>query len=258
MVPDSSDDATRAALAPPSMMWPLGTRRPTRGDSRMRRIITWSVRGRHPWIVIAIWIVIAGALSMGPKLQSVTTNDASKGLSDKVESKRADALQQAEFSDAKGTPVIVVYSSDAPLTAADKAAVEAGKDWLLERRGAGQQRQRAVLRGRQGRARLREPGRQPRRRGLQGLHPADPRPLRRHGGGHGGPGHRPRRAHHRRLQDLPQRGHQAARRHGHPRARAAAAHLPLAGAAVRAAHRRGVRLLRLPAASSPCSPTRST
>ena len=97
----------------------------------MRRIITWSVRGRHPWIVIAIWIVIAGALSMGPKLQSVTTNDASKGLSDKVESKRADALQQAEFSDAKGTPVIVVYSSDAPLTAADKAAVEAGKDWLL-------------------------------------------------------------------------------------------------------------------------------
>jgi RND superfamily putative drug exporter len=97
----------------------------------MRRIITWSVRGRHPWIVIAIWIVIAGALSMGPKLQSVTTNDASKGLSDKVESKRADALQQAEFADAKGTPVIVVYSSDASLTAADKAAVEAGKDWLL-------------------------------------------------------------------------------------------------------------------------------
>ena len=97
----------------------------------MRRIITWSVRGRHPWIVIAIWIVIAGALSMGPKLQSVTTNDASKGLSDKVESKRADALQQSAFADAKGTPVIVVYSADAPLTGADKAAVEDGKAWLL-------------------------------------------------------------------------------------------------------------------------------
>jgi putative drug exporter of the RND superfamily len=96
----------------------------------MRRIITWSVRGRHPWIVIAIWIVIAGALSMGPKLQSVTTNDASKGLSAKVESKRADALQQASFPDAKGTPVIVVYGSEAPLTAADKAAIGAGKDWL--------------------------------------------------------------------------------------------------------------------------------
>ncbi len=97
----------------------------------MRRIITWSVRGRHPWIVIAVWVVVAGLLSMGPKLASVTTNDASKGLSDKVESKRADALQQARFADAKGTPVIVVYSAEAPLTAADKAAIGAGKDWLL-------------------------------------------------------------------------------------------------------------------------------
>ena len=67
---------------------------------------------------------------MGPKLQSVTTNDASKGLSDKVESKRADALQQASFPNAKGTPVIVVYSSDAPLTAADKAAIAEGEAWL--------------------------------------------------------------------------------------------------------------------------------
>ena len=67
---------------------------------------------------------------MGPKLQSVTTNDASKGLSDKVESKRADALQQASFLNAKGTPVIVVYSSDAPLTAADKAAIAEGEAWM--------------------------------------------------------------------------------------------------------------------------------
>jgi RND superfamily putative drug exporter len=96
----------------------------------MRRIITWSTRGKHPWIVIAIWILIAGALSMGPKLQSVTTNDASKGLSSKVESKRADALQQASFLNAKGTPIIVVYSSDAPLTAADKAAIAEGEAWM--------------------------------------------------------------------------------------------------------------------------------
>ena len=96
----------------------------------MRRIVTWSVRGRHPWIVIAVWIVIAGALSMGPKLQSVTSNDASRSLAATVESKRADALQQASFPDAKGTPVIVVYSSGQPLTAADKATIGAGKDWL--------------------------------------------------------------------------------------------------------------------------------
>ena len=96
----------------------------------MRRIVTWSVRGRHPWIVIAVWIVVAGLLSMGPKLASVTSNDASRSLAATVESKRADALQQASFPDAKGTPVIVVYSSDEPLTAADKAAIGAGEDWL--------------------------------------------------------------------------------------------------------------------------------
>jgi putative drug exporter of the RND superfamily len=97
----------------------------------MRRIITWSVRGKHPWIVIAVWVVAAGLLSMGPKIQSVTTNDASKGLSNTLESKRADALYQASFPNAKGTPVIVVYSSDAALTAAQKTAISAGKDWML-------------------------------------------------------------------------------------------------------------------------------
>jgi putative drug exporter of the RND superfamily len=96
----------------------------------MRRSITWSVKGKHPWIVIAIWIIVAGALSMGPKLQSVTTNDASRGLSNAVESKRADALQQQYFPDAKGTPIIVVYGSDAALTAADKAAITQGEAWL--------------------------------------------------------------------------------------------------------------------------------
>ena len=97
----------------------------------MRRIITWSVRGRHPWIVIAAWIVVAGLLSMGPRLSSVTSNDASRSLAATVESKRADALQQASFPDAKGTPVIVVFSSDEPLTAADKAAIGAGEEWLM-------------------------------------------------------------------------------------------------------------------------------
>src|SRR5665648_528352 len=56
------------------------TRRTTTGHSSMRRIITWSTRDRHPRIVIAVWVLIAGALSMGPTLQSVTSNDASKSL----------------------------------------------------------------------------------------------------------------------------------------------------------------------------------
>jgi uncharacterized membrane protein YdfJ with MMPL/SSD domain len=99
-------------------------------SSRIRNIVTWSTRGKHPWIVIAVWILIAGALAMGPKLQSVTSNDASKSLAATVESKRADALQQASFPNAKGTPVIIVYSADAPLTAAQKAAIGQGEAWL--------------------------------------------------------------------------------------------------------------------------------
>ena len=96
----------------------------------MRNIITWSTRGTHPWIVIAVWILIAGVMAMGPSLQSVTSNDASKSLPASVESKRADALQQGLFADAKGTPIIVVYSSEAPLTEADKAAIAEGEAWL--------------------------------------------------------------------------------------------------------------------------------
>jgi RND superfamily putative drug exporter len=96
----------------------------------MRNIITWSTRGRHPWLVIAVWVLIAGVLSMGPTLQSVTSNDASKSLPASVESKRADALQQASFPDAKGTPVIVVFSSGEPLTEADKATIAEGEAWL--------------------------------------------------------------------------------------------------------------------------------
>jgi RND superfamily putative drug exporter len=96
----------------------------------MRRVVTWSTRGKHPWIVIAAWVLIAGALSAGPSLQSVTSNDASKSLPATVESRRADALQQAFFPDAKGTPAIVVYGSSKALTPADRAAIAQGEVWL--------------------------------------------------------------------------------------------------------------------------------
>jgi putative drug exporter of the RND superfamily len=100
------------------------------GEHSMRRLITWSTRDWHPWLVVAVWVLIAGALAMGPKLQSVTSNDASRSLPASIESKRADALLQASFPQSKGTPIIVVYSSDAPLTSADKAAITQGEAWL--------------------------------------------------------------------------------------------------------------------------------
>jgi putative drug exporter of the RND superfamily len=97
----------------------------------MRRIVTWSTRAWHPWVVIAVWVIAAGALAMGPSLQSVTTNDASRTLPSSLESKRAEALQQASFPDAQGTPVIVVFSSPSTLTTEQKQAIEDGKTWLL-------------------------------------------------------------------------------------------------------------------------------
>jgi RND superfamily putative drug exporter len=96
----------------------------------VRRVIIWSTRGKHPWIVVAAWVLIAGALSTGPALQSVTSNDASKSLPASVESRRADALQQANFPNAKGTPAIVVYGSTRTLTSADRAAISQGEAWL--------------------------------------------------------------------------------------------------------------------------------
>ncbi len=96
----------------------------------MRNVITWSTRRWHPWLVIAAWVLLAGALAVGPSIQSVTTNDASKTLPASLESKRAEALQQASFPSAEGTPVIVVFSSTAPLTAQQKQAIEDGETWL--------------------------------------------------------------------------------------------------------------------------------
>jgi hypothetical protein len=80
--------------------------------------------------VIVVWVLVAGALAMGPKLQSVTTNDASKSLPASLESKRADALQQASFPNAKGTPIIVVYGSGEAMTEAQKQAIAEGEAWL--------------------------------------------------------------------------------------------------------------------------------
>jgi len=96
----------------------------------VRTIVTWSIRGRHPWVVIGAWLLIAGGFSAGPMLQSVTSNDASKDLPASTESRRADALLQQAFPGAQGTPFIVVFSSAAPLGPADLALIKDGLSWL--------------------------------------------------------------------------------------------------------------------------------
>ena len=96
----------------------------------VRNVVTWSTRGKHPWIVIAVWLLIAGGLSAGPMLQSVTSNDSGKALPAGAESRRADTLLQRAFPDAQGTPFIVVFGSTATLSAADVALVKDGLSWL--------------------------------------------------------------------------------------------------------------------------------
>ena len=128
----------------------------------MRRIITWSIRGRHPWIVIAVWIVIAGALSMGPKLQSVTTNDASKGLSrqgrEQARRRAAAGVVRRRQGHADHRRLQLGGAAHRRRQGGDRRR----RGLAHERRRADQQRQRAVLPGRQGRAHLRQPERQPR------------------------------------------------------------------------------------------------
>ena len=153
----------------------------------MRRLITWSTRGWHPWLVVAVWVLIAGALAMGPKLQSVTSNDASRSLPASVEAKRADALQQASFPQSEGTPIIVVYSSDAPLTSADKAAIAQGEAWLKSGAEPITSTRVELLARRQGSPGLRHPHRQPRGGSVPRLREGDPHALRRPDRGDAGP-----------------------------------------------------------------------
>ncbi len=119
-----------------------------------------------------------------------------------------------------------------------------GRDLVEERRPTHQRRADRVLQGRQRRPAVRQPERQPGRGTVPRLRGCHPGALRRQRRGHAGAGDRARRPDHRRLQDLPERRHQAARGDGVPGSRAAPADLPLSRPPLRAVDHRRVRLLR--------------
>ena len=90
---------------------------------------------RHPWIVIAIWIVAAFGLSSAGALKSadVTTDDQASFLPSKYESAKAIEFGREAFGEAKGTStttVLVKRRDGAKLTAAD-AGVVAGVSTAL-------------------------------------------------------------------------------------------------------------------------------
>ncbi len=92
---------------------------------------------RHPWIVIAIWIVAAFGLSSAGALKSadVTTDDQASFLPSKYESAKAIEFGREAFGEAKGTStttVLVKRRDGAKLTPAD-AEVIAGVATALSR-----------------------------------------------------------------------------------------------------------------------------
>ncbi|MEZ5193941.1 MAG: MMPL family transporter [Nocardioides sp.] len=77
------------------------------------------------WIVLIVWLVIAGASSYyGAKLTDVQNNETSSWLPDSAESTRALATV-AEFSSPENLPTVVVYERPGGLTPADLTAITA-------------------------------------------------------------------------------------------------------------------------------------
>ncbi len=81
---------------------------------------------RHPWYVIASWLVAAAAvIALAPSVSSVTNPDQASFLPSSTESARAARLAATAFPGTSGaTGVIVVRRTDRrPLTAADVAMI---------------------------------------------------------------------------------------------------------------------------------------
>ena len=96
-------------------------------------VFAWlgQVAVRHPWRVIALWIVAAVAvIATSPGLP--TTSNESSFLPSSYESIRASNLQDQAFpqaSNVTGNAAIIVFAKagGGPLTAADSAKVEVGR-----------------------------------------------------------------------------------------------------------------------------------
>ncbi len=79
---------------------------------------------RGKWLVLALWLIIAGlVVPLTPTLTDVTENDALEFLPENAESKRAAELVRAEFP-SDGTPAIIVFRNPDGLTDSDLASAE--------------------------------------------------------------------------------------------------------------------------------------
>ena len=90
----------------------------------LNRITDFSGSSRGKWIVVVLWLVIAGvSISLTPMLSDSTSNDSLLFLPESAESKRAAEMVREKFS-SDGTPAIIVFRNENGLSEQDFAAGE--------------------------------------------------------------------------------------------------------------------------------------
>jgi uncharacterized membrane protein YdfJ with MMPL/SSD domain len=100
-----------------------------------RNPLTWLTNGATDkagrWVVLALWIVIAGALiASAPNVANYYNDKATSSIGNQ-ESVRAAALIQQAFPNQNGIPTIIVLNDPHGLTAADRQHVTTISCWLL-------------------------------------------------------------------------------------------------------------------------------
>jgi putative drug exporter of the RND superfamily len=92
------------------------------------RLAAFAGTRRGRWIALAAWAVLAAvAFTLAPRLGDLTDDSQVNWLPVDAESTRALNLAEDEFDDDGLVNLVVLYTSDAPLTGQDVAAVEAAR-----------------------------------------------------------------------------------------------------------------------------------
>ena len=92
----------------------------------MKRVASFITGRRTKWVVLAVWIIAAGALQpLGSKLQDETRDDTTSFLPASAESTDVVEVLDEEFSGGETTRGLIVYERDGGLTAADRRTIAA-------------------------------------------------------------------------------------------------------------------------------------
>ncbi len=103
----------------------------------LNRITDFSSSPKGKWIVVAVWLVLAGLIiPLAPMLSDVTENDSSSFLPEGAESTQVQELVDERFP-SDTTPAIVVFHNADGLTDEQKAFADTLGTWAAVGRGAG-------------------------------------------------------------------------------------------------------------------------